>query len=135
MPSRMHQTKFKDNLPPGDPEIPGSIVYAAVVRAYGLLGDRAALEWVLRATRDFDPYVRSQAYEAITRLDPQGENMHSRIAVREALHDPRESIVRSASQLIVQYRDLEAVPILRQLIETRAELAYIGQDALRQLGQ
>ena len=135
MPSRIHQPKLKDNLPPGDPEIPGSIVYAAVVRACGVLGDRTTLEWVLLATRDFDPYVRSQACEAITRLDPQGEDMHSRMAVREALHDPRESIVRSASQLIVQYRDVEAVPILGKLIETRPELAYIGQDALRQLGQ
>ncbi len=135
VPSRMHQSKLKDNLPPGDPHIPGSIVYAAVVRACGLLGDRSALERVLLAARDFDPYVRSQAFDAITRLDPGGEDMHSRMAAREALHDPRESIVRSGCQLIVRYRDIEAVPELRRLIETRPELAYLAQDALRQLGQ
>jgi hypothetical protein len=135
VPSRMHQPKLKDNLSPGDSDIPGSIVYAAVVYAYKLLGDRTALKSVLLATRDFDPYVRSQASDAIRRLDPGGEDMHSRLAARESLHDPRESIVRSASQLVVQYRDIEAAPILQQLIETRPELANLAQDALRQLGQ
>lgn len=132
--SRMHEPKLKDNLPPGDPDIPGSIVYAAVVHACGLLGNRAASEGILLAIRDFDPYVRSQALDAIRRLDPHGEDLHSRMAAREALHDPRESIVRSASQLIVQYRDNDAISALRQLIQTRPELAYIAQDALRQLG-
>ena len=79
--------------------------------------------------------MRSQALDAIRRLDPRGEDLHSRIAAREALNDPRESIVRSASQLVVQYRDNDAVSALRQLIQTRSELAYLAQDALRQLGQ
>ncbi len=135
IPSRMHEPKLKDNLPPGDPDIPGSIVYAAVIQAYGLLGNRAAVEKILLATRDLDPYVRSQALDAIRRLDPRGEDQHSRIAAREALHDPRESIVRSASQLVVQYRDSDAVSALQQLAQTRPELAYLAQDALRQLGQ
>jgi HEAT repeat protein len=135
IPSRMHESKLKDNLPPGDPDIPGSIVYAAVIHAYGLLGNRAAVEKILLATRDLDPYVRSQALDAIRRLDPRGEDQHSRIAAREALHDPRESIVRSASQLVVQYRDNDAVSALQQLIQTRPELAYLAQDALRQLGK
>jgi hypothetical protein len=135
VPSRMHKPKLKDNLPPGDPDIPGSIAYAAAIHAYGLLGDHTALERIVLATRDFDPYVRSQALDAIRRLDPGGEDMHSRIAAREALYDPHESIVRSASQLIVHYRDTDAVTALRQLIETRPELAYLAQDALRQLGQ
>ena len=135
VPARTHQPKLKDNLPAGDPEIPSSIVYAAAVHTGGLLGDRTALESVSLATRDLDPYVRSQAFDAIRRLDPRGEDIRSRTAVREALHDPRESIVRSASQLVVQYRDSDAVPALRQLIETRPEFAYLAQDALRQLGQ
>jgi hypothetical protein len=132
--SRTHQPKLQDNLPPGDPEIPGSIVYAATVYACGLLGDRTALENVVLATRDLDPYVRSQAFDAIRRLDPRGEDKRSRIATREALHDPCEPIVRSASQLIVQYRDIEASPALQQLSETHPKLAYLAQDALRQLG-
>jgi HEAT repeat protein len=135
IPSRMHEPKLKDNLPPGDLDIPGSIVYAAVIHAYGLLGNRAVMEKILLATRDLDPYVRSQALDAVKRLDPRGEDQHSRMAVREALHDPRESIVRSACQLVVQYRDSEAVSTLRQLIQTRPELAYLAQDALRQLAQ
>jgi HEAT repeat protein len=135
IPSRMHEPKLKDNLPPGDLDIPGSIVYAAVIHAYGLLGNRAVMEKILLATRDLDPYVRSQALDAVKRLDPRGEDQHSRMAVREALHDPRESIVRSACQLVVQYRDNEAVSTLRQLIQTRPELAYLAQDALRQLAQ
>jgi HEAT repeat protein len=133
--SRTHQSKLKDNLPVGDPEIPGSIVYAAIIHAYGLLGDRSALESVVLATRDLDPYVRSQALDAIRRLDPRGEDRRSRTAIREALHDPNESIIHSASQLVVYYQDNEAVPALRQLTETRPELAHIGQDTLRQLGQ
>ncbi len=135
IPSRMHEPKLKDNLPPGDLDIPGSIVYAAVIHAYGLLGNRTVMEKILLATRDLDPYVRSQALDAVKRLDPRGEDQHSRMAVREALHDPRESIVRSACQLVVQYRDSEAVSALRQLIQTRPELAYLAQDALRQLAQ
>ncbi len=59
----------------------------------------------------------------------------SRVAIREALHDPQESIIHSASQLVVHYRDNEGVPTLQQLIETRPELASIGQDTLSQLGQ
>jgi hypothetical protein len=131
----MHQPKLKDNLLAGDPEIPSSIVYAAAVHTSGLLGDRSTLESVSLATRDLDPYVRRQAFDAIRRLDPRGEDIRSRTAIREALHDPRVSIVRSASQLIVQYRDIDAAPALRQLIETHPELAYLAQDALRQLGQ
>lgn len=133
--SRTHQSKLEDNLPPGDPEIPGSIVYAATVYAYGLLGDRTALEYVVLATHDLDPYVRSQAFDAIRRLDPCGEDKRSRIAAREALHDLCEPIVRSASQLIVYYRDSEASPALRQLSEMQPKFAYLAQDALRQLGQ
>jgi HEAT repeat protein len=133
VPSRMYQSKLKDNLPAGDPEIPASIVYAAVIRAYGLLGDRTALERIVLATQDFDPYVRNQALDTMRRLDPHGEDIHSRTTIREMLHDPCELVVRSASQLLVQYRDKEAIPALRQLIEARPELAYIGQDALRQL--
>jgi HEAT repeat protein len=127
--------KRRDNLPTGDPDIPGSIVYAAVMRACGLLGDRSALDLVLRAISDFDPYVRTQSIEALKRLDPVGDDTRSRIAAREALQDPRDSVVRAASQLVLQYRDLDATSSLRTVIETRPELAASAYDALRHLGQ
>ncbi|HEU5227146.1 MAG TPA: hypothetical protein VFU49_04985 [Ktedonobacteraceae bacterium] len=60
-------------LPTGDPDIPGSIVYTAIIRACGQLGDRSALESVSQATKDVDPYVRSRAVEAARLLDPGGE--------------------------------------------------------------
>jgi hypothetical protein len=123
-----------DNLPTGDPEIPGSIVYASVLRALGLLGDRSALNETLRAANDFDPYVRAQALEAIKRLDPNGEDPQSRQAAREALNDPRENNIRVAAQLIQQYRDNEARAVLQQLIETRPALSGLAYETLRHLG-
>src|SRR5579875_158127 len=123
----------RDNLPPGDADIPGSIVYAAVVRSCGQLGDPAALEIVLRAAGDFDPYVRTQALEAIKRLDPAGNDPRSRAAVREALNDPYDALVRAACQQVVQYRDGEAIPALERTAETRPELTVAAYDALRQI--
>lgn len=128
-------TKRRDNLPTGDPAIPESIVYAAVTRACGLLGDSSALDTVLFAANDFDPYVRMQALDALKRIDQAREDVRSRMTIREALNDPRDSIVRTACQLVVQYRDTEAIPTLRHLIEGRPELAPAAYDALRQLGQ
>ncbi|HLZ62488.1 MAG TPA: HEAT repeat domain-containing protein [Ktedonosporobacter sp.] len=132
---RMTQDRRRDNLPAGDPDIPGSIVYAAVVRACGQLGDTNALDTIQQATRDFDPYVRTQALEALKRLDPAGTNAFSRVAVRDALADPRDSVVRAAIQIVILYRDLDAVPALRYIIETRSDLASTAYDALRSLGQ
>jgi hypothetical protein len=127
--------KRRDNLPVGDPDIPTSIVYAAVIRACGQLGDRSALDSVLRAAHDFDPYVRTQAIEALKRIDPSGGNdFRSRTTVREALGDPRDTVVRAACQLVLQYHDTEAIPTLQYLIQTRPELAPTAYDALRQLG-
>ncbi|HZO74655.1 MAG TPA: hypothetical protein VFB60_20790 [Ktedonobacteraceae bacterium] len=60
-------------LPTGDPDIPGSIVYTAIIRACGQLGDRSALASVMQATKDTDPYVRSRATEAARLLNPTGE--------------------------------------------------------------
>lgn len=132
---RSATAKRRDNLPSGDPNIPGSIVYAAVVRASGLLGDRSALDLILRAINDFDPYVRTQSIEALKRLDPVGDDTRSRVAARDALQDPRDSVVRAATQLVLQYRDLDATSSLRTIIETRPELAAAAYDALRHLGQ
>ncbi len=132
---RNARTRRRDNLPVGDADIPGSIVYAAVIRAFGQLNDRSTLNIVLPATNDFDPYVRTSAFETLRRLDPLGEDTDSRVAIREALNDPRESIVRLACQLAAQYRDAEAVPALRYLAQTRPEFTASVQDALRQLGQ
>jgi len=126
--------KRRDNLAPGDKEIPGSILYAAVLRANGQFGEREALESTLNATRDFDPYVRTQAIEALKRIDPKGEDIRSRIATREALNDPRDTVVRAAAQLVVQYRDSDAIPVLRNLIDARNDLSPTAYDALRQLG-
>jgi HEAT repeat protein len=122
-------------LPAGDADIPGSIVYAAVMRAFGQLNDRSTLDFIFRAAGDFDPYVRTQTFEALRRLDPLGEDMRSRIAVREALNDPRDSVVRIACQLAAQYHDGDTVPALRHLAETRPEFTASVYDALRQLDQ
>ncbi len=132
--ARAAHPKRRDSLTTGDADIPGSIVYAAVIRALGELGDRSALDFIIRATGDFDPYVRTQAFEALRRIDPMGEELRSRMAVREALSDPRDSVVRIACQLAAQYRDVDAVPFLRHLAETRPEFAAPAYDALRYLG-
>jgi hypothetical protein len=131
---RSNLPKRVDNLPTGDPEIPGSIVYASVLRALGLLGDKNALNNALRAVNDFDPYVRVQALEAVKRLDASGEDPRSRQAAREALNDPRENNIRVAAQLVQQYRDNEARSTLQQLIETRPTLSGLAYETLRHLG-
>ena len=132
--ARAARARRSENLPVGDAEIPASIVYGAVLRALAAFHDRSVLDLVLKATGDFDPYVRAQAMEALKGIDPNGEDAHSRAAVREALDDPRDTVARTACQLAGQYRDLEAMPILTRLVETRPSLAPFPQDALRQLG-
>jgi FOG: HEAT repeat len=127
--------KRSDNLSYGDPAVPGSIVYAAAIRATGQLGATQALEDIWHATDDFDPYVRTRALDALTQLDPQGESAQSRSVVRTALTDPRANIVRQATQLIIRYHDLEAVPLLRQSQETRPELRTHIQETLQALAQ
>ena len=90
---------------------------------------------ILRATHDFDPYVRIQALEAVKNLDTHGEDVRSRSTAREALNDPRDTVVRTACQLVLQYHDTDAHSNLHRIIETRPELAAIAYDTLRQLGQ
>lgn len=131
---RVSHPKRRENLPPGDADIPGSVIYAAAIRASGLLGDRSALDIVLLAANDFDPYVRIQALDALKSLDAQGEDFRSRTTAREALNDPRDTVVRMACQLVLQYRDTDALSNLRRIIETRPELAATAYDILRQLG-
>ncbi len=133
--ARTAHPKRRDNLVAGDADIPGSIVYAAVVRAFGQLGDRSTLDFILRAANDFDPYIRTQALEALKRVDPTGEDMRTRLVVREALNDPRDTVIRVACQLVVQYRDNEAVSSLQRLTQTRPEVSQAAYDALRQFGQ
>lgn len=132
---RTARSKRRDNLLAGDAEIPSSIVYAAVIRALGQLNDRTALDFIIRATNDFDPYVRTEALEALKRLDATGSDMRSQQAAREALNDPRDSVVRLACQLVAQFRDTSAVPTLQHLTQTRPETAAAAYDALRQFGQ
>lgn len=132
---RASQTRRRDNLPVGDPDIPASIVYGAAVRACGVLGDRSGLDLVLRAITDLDPYVRIQGIEALKRIEGTSDDVRSRQTIREALDDPRDSVVRAACQLAVQFHDTEAAPALRHLVETRPELAPTAYDTLRQLGQ
>ena len=132
--SRTARPKRRENLDAGDTGIAGSIVYAAVIRAVAELNDSSSLDFIIRAAGDFDPYVRTQAFEALRRLDPTGQDVRSRMLVREALSDPRDSVVRIACQLAAQYRDVDAAPSLRQLAETRPEFAAPAYDALRQLG-
>jgi len=131
---RTARPKRRDNLSTGDADIPGSIIYAAVIRALGQFNDSSTLNFIISATSDFDPYVRTSAFEALRRIDPLGEDIRSRIAVREALNDPRDSVIRIACQLAAQYRDSEAIPTLRYLAQTRPEFTASVQDALRKLG-
>ncbi|GAC1482925.1 MAG: hypothetical protein NVS2B12_37930 [Ktedonobacteraceae bacterium] len=132
---RSSRAKRRDNLPSGDADIPGSIVYASVVRAAGHLGESSALDGVLQASRDFDPYVRTQALEALKRLDPEGGDARSRVAAHEGINDPRDSVVRVACQLIIQYHDSDSIPFLQNLMEAHPELSHLAQDALHQLRQ
>ncbi len=132
--ARAARAKRRDNLAVGDAEIPASIVFGAAIRTFAQFGDRSALDLVLQAAKDFDPYVRTQALEALKSIDPHGEGFRTRMVVREALNDPRDTVVRVACQLIAQYQDLESVTSLRVLAETRPEFAPSVQDALRQLG-
>ena len=133
--ARAAQPKRRDNLAPGDPAMPASIVYAAALRAFAGFGDRGAYDAVQHATKDFDPYVRTQALEALRSLDARGEDSRSRSAAREGLSDPRDTVVRVAFQLVAQYRDMEAIPQLSRLIETRPELAPVAQHTLQQISQ
>ena len=134
MPARAGRPRRRENLPAGDADIPASIVYGAIVRALGQLADRSTVDFLLHASNDFDPYVRTQALEALKRVDPTGEIMNSRLAARDGLNDPAESVVRAACQLVMQYRDREAIPQLQNLAATRPELAPPAYEALRQLG-
>jgi HEAT repeat protein len=132
--SRAARARRSENLPVGDPDIPASIVYGAVLHVLAVFQDRASLDLVLQAAGDFDPYVRAQAMEALKSIDPNGEDPRSRSAVREALNDPRDAVVRIACQLAGQYRDIEASYTLTRLAETRPALSSFAQDALRRLG-
>ena len=130
---RARSEKRRDNLANGDAEIPGSIVYGAAIRTFAQLGDRSTLDFILKAANDFDPYIRAQALEALKSIDPQGEDPRTRPVVRDALNDPRDTVVRVACQLITQYHDVESVSALRLLGETRPEFASSVQETLKQL--
>lgn len=132
--ARAARAKRSENLPAGDADIPASIVYGAILRALAMFQDRSSLPLVLKATGDFDPYVRAQSLEALKGIDSNGEDPGSRPAVREALNDPRDAVARTACQLAGQYRDIEAVPALTRLAETRPALAPLAQEALRRMG-
>jgi len=131
--ARANRAKRRENLPANDPDIPASIVYAAAIRTFAQLSDSSALDLALQATNDFDPYVRTQAIEALKSIDPRGEDARSRVVARNMLNDPRDTVVRVACQLTAQYRDVEAIPLLQRLAETRPEFMPSAQDALRQL--
>ncbi|HTI15505.1 MAG TPA: HEAT repeat domain-containing protein [Dictyobacter sp.] len=133
IPQRTSQGKQSNNLAQGDANIPGSIVYAAVIRTGGILGDTAILQNVIQASHDLDPYVRTQAVEAVKRLDASGNNPQSRQLVHEALHDPNDKVVRAACQTAIQYKDNDAIPYLEQLTTRRPELSYLAQDALQRI--
>ncbi len=130
---RLLRAKRGDNLPIDDPEVTGSILFGAIVRSFGLLGDQSILGTVLRAANDFDPYVRILALETLKHLDAKLEDPRSLATAREALNDPNESVIRAACQLLVYYHDRDSIPLLHQLVATRPSLASIGYDALRQL--
>ena len=132
---RAARPKRRDNLPVGDPDIPGSIVYAAVIRALGQLNDRNTLDFIIRAANDFDPYVRTETLEILKRIDPTGSDLRSQAAARQALNDPRDSTARLACQLVAQYQDTNAISSLQSITQTRPELTQAAHDALKRLGQ
>jgi len=132
---RAARPKRRDNLSLDDDNIPGSIVYAASIRAFEQLNDRSSLDFIVRAANDFDPIVRIEVLEALKRLDPSGEDARSKTTAREALNDPRDAIVRLACQLVGQYRDTSTIPALQRISEARPEVASAAYNALRQLGQ
>jgi hypothetical protein len=131
--SRATRAKRRDSLAEGDDEIPASIVYGAAIRTFAQFADRNALDLILKAANDFDPYIRAQALEALKSIDPHGEDARTRTVVRAALHDPRDTVVRVACQLITQYHDVESVTALQMLAETHPEFASSVQETLRQL--
>lgn len=132
---RTARPKRRDNLPVGDPDIPGSIVYAAVIRALGQFNDRDTIDFIIRAASDFDPYVRTETLEVLKRIDPTGSDLRSQVTARQALNDPRDSIARLACQLVALYRDTNAISSLQTIAQTRPELALAANDALRRLGR
>jgi HEAT repeat protein len=132
---RSQQPKRRANLPFTDPDVPGSIIYAAVIRALGQLGERSAIENTWLAASDLDPYVRTQALATLQHLDPQGEYQRSREVARESINDPNESVIQQGIQLVAQYNDSEAVPILRHALDNRPELSHLFREALQKLGQ
>ena len=131
--SRAARDKRRDNLTNGDEDIPGSIVYGAAIRTFAQFGERNTIDFILKAANDFDPYIRSQALEALKSIDPQGAGENTRIVVREALHDPRDTVVRIACQLISLYHDVESITALQMLAETRPEFAASAQETIKQL--
>ncbi len=131
--ARTKRSKRRDNLANGDADIPGSIVCGAAIRTFAQFGDSSTLDFILQAANDFDPYVRAQALEALKSIDPQGEDARTRIIIREALNDPRDTVVRVACQLIAQYHDVESVTALHTLAETHPEFASSVQETLKQL--
>jgi HEAT repeat protein len=132
---RASHPRRRDNLPLGDGDVPGSIIYAAVVRSLGKLGDRNVLSTLQAASRDFDPYVRAQTLTALKQLDPQGEIALSHMISRDLLTDPNDNVARAACQLTGQYRDQEATITLHRLLETRPALSAVASEALRQIEQ
>src|SRR5258708_27420881 len=82
--ARTARSKRRDNLLAGDAEIPGTIVYAAVIRALSQLNHRTALDFIMRSANDFDAYVRSQVLEALKRLDATASAIRSQPAPRAA---------------------------------------------------
>ena len=132
---RASRPRRTENLPTGDPDIPASILYGAALRTFAQFNDSSTLSIVLRAAKDFDPFVRSQALEALKTMDPQGSDSRSRAAAREGLNDPRDAVVRVACQLVAQYHDRDARAELLKLRETRPELVASVEEALKQLDQ
>jgi hypothetical protein len=124
----------QDNLANGDPDIPGSILLASALRAFRHLQERSTLDVVLRAVHDFDPYVRSKAYEALKNIDPKGDDVRSQLAVREALNDPNDAVVGIAMQLVVQYHDINAISALQMIEQTRQALAARAIQTQREVG-
>jgi hypothetical protein len=127
------QLPTKNSEPPADEQVPGSIVYIAILRTLAQLHAPASLPIILNATTDLDHYVRATAIEAIRMLDPNGKEPHSRTAVRAALQDPSEIVVHAASQAIISFQDKEAIALLQNLEAQSSDLKQMIQETLRSL--
>jgi hypothetical protein len=81
---------------PVAPDLPEHRMYAIVVRAMGRLATPEAVEVIRRAGRDFHPWGRAAACEAIAFLPPERMDDALRVLVAERLGDQPDYVAEEA---------------------------------------